>query len=247
MKRFLTFVALSIALLGAAFAARAGEAEIRRALEPKLGGVRIDGIQPAPLPGLFEVRFRTREGMQIWYTDANGVYLIEGNLYEAKSEKNLTEERIRKLTAIDFESLPLDLAVRVQRGNGKRVMAIFADPYCPACLQFEKELAQVDDLTLFVFMFPVIRPELADHSRAVWCSQDRARAWLDLAQRHRKPVANAACRNPVDQVLELGGKLNIRATPTMFLSNGERISGVLAADRLRALLDEAGPRRVATK
>lgn len=246
MKRTLFFV-LAAALFATAFTARAGEAEIRRAIEPKLGGIKIDGIQPAPLPGLYEVRFKTQEGVQIWYTDPNGAYLIEGNLYDAKSTKNLTEERIRKLSAIDFETLPLDLAVRVQRGNGKRVMAIFADPYCPACLQFEKELAQVDDITLYVFMFPVIRPELADQSRAVWCSADRARAWLDLAQRHKRPVANSTCRNPVDQILDLGRTLNVRATPTLYFANGERISGVLPADRLRAMLDEAGPRRVAAK
>lgn len=246
MKRILSAV-LAAALFATVFAARAGEAEIRRAIEPKLGGIKIDGIQPAPLPGLYEVRFRTQEGVQIWYTDPNGAYLIEGNLYDAKSTKNLTEERIRKLSAIDFETLPLDLAVRVQRGNGKRVMAIFADPYCPACLQFEKELAQIDDITLYVFMFPVIRPELADQSRAVWCSADRVRAWLDLAQKHRRPVANATCRNPVDQILDLGRTLNVRATPTMYFANGERVSGVLPADRLRAMLDEAGPRRVAAK
>lgn len=246
MKRILSAV-LAAALFVTMSTARAGEAEIRRAIEPKLGGIKIDGIQPAPLPGLYEVRFRTQEGVQIWYTDPNGNYLIEGNLYDAKSTRNLTEERIRKLSAIDFETLPLDLAVRVQRGSGRRVMAVFADPYCPACLQFERELAQVDDITLYVFMFPVIRPEHADQSRAVWCSADRAKAWLELAQRHKRPVASATCRNPVDQILDLGRTLNVRATPTIYFANGERISGVLPADRLRAMLDEAGPRRVAAK
>lgn len=243
MNRTLTTLLLGAFLLGTAMLARADEAAIRRSIEPKLGGAKIDAIQPAPVPGLFEVRFRTREGLQIWYTDPNGVFLIEGNIYDAKSERNLTEERIRKLSAIDFESLPFDLAVRIQRGNGRRALAVFADPYCPACLQFEKELAQIDDITLFVFMFPVIRPERADHSRAVWCSSDRAKAWLELAQRHKRPVANASCKNPVDEVLELGRRMNVRATPTLYLANGERISGVIPADRLRAMLDDAGPRR----
>lgn len=242
MTRRLLLVLLCLALtpLGVACA---DDAAIRRVIEPKLNGAKIDSIQPAPIAGLFEVRFRTKEGIQIWYTDATAGYLIEGNIYDAKTERNLTEERIRKASAIDFDSLPLDLAVRVQRGNGRRVAAIFADPYCPACLQFEKELAQVDDLTLYVFLFPVIRPELADHSKAVWCSADRAKAWLDLAQRRKRPVANATCKNPVEATLELGQKLNVRATPTVYFVNGERISGVLTADRLRAMLDDAGASR----
>ena len=85
------------------------------------------------------------------------------------------------VTLFSARSLPLDLAVKVQRGNGKRVLAMFSDPYCPACRQFEQALAQVDDITIYYFMYPVIRPELADHSRAVWCSPDRAKAWLELA------------------------------------------------------------------
>src|SRR5258708_7232407 len=86
---------------------------------------------------------------------------------------NLTE-RLRKLNAIRFESLPLDQAVKIQRGDGKRVLAMFSDPYCPACRQFEQTLQQLNDVTIYVFMFPVIRPEFADHSKAVWCSSDRA-------------------------------------------------------------------------
>jgi thiol:disulfide interchange protein DsbC len=217
------------------------DAKIRRVLEPKLGGARIEGIQPAPVPGLFEVRFRSAEGLQIVYTDAVGDYIISGSLYEAKTDRNLTEERVRKLSAIRFDSLPLDQAVRIQRGNGRRVLAMFSDPYCPACQQFEKTLQEIDDLTLYVFMLPVIRPELADHSRAVWCAPDRAKAWLDIALRRRQPVGNSTCANPVDRTLELGRSLNVRATPTLFFANGERYSGALPADQLKAILDDSAP------
>src|SRR5262247_3727890 len=191
--RFLLFAAL----LAMSSLARADEATIRRALEPKLG-VKIDGIQPGPLPGLFEVRFRTPDGVQVVYADATGTYVIQGKIYDLRSDRDLTEERLRKLNAIKFESLPLDLAVKVQRGNGKRVLAMFSDPYCPACRQFERSLAQVDNVTIYVFMYPVIRPQNADHSKAVWCSPDRAKAWLDLAIQHRPPAASAACDNPVE-------------------------------------------------
>lgn len=223
----------------------ANEAQIRKALESKLGGAKIEGVQPAPVAGLWEVRFRTERGMRVLYTDAAGSYVIQGNIYDVRTDRDLTEERLRKLNAVKFETLPLDLAVKVQRGNGKRVLAMFSDPYCPACRQFEQALAQIDDLTLYVFMYPVIRPENADHSRAVWCSPDRVKAWLELAAapRPKVPAAGAGCPNPVDKVLEAGRRLGVNSTPTLFLANGERLNGGLAAADLRELLDQTAAAR----
>jgi len=221
--------------------ALADEAAIRRMLEPRLG-VKIEGIEPSPVPGLYEVRFRSPNGMQVIYVDATGAYVIQGNILDLRRERDLTEERLRKLNAIKFESLPLDLAVKVQRGNGKRVLAMFSDPYCPACRQFERVLAQIDNLTVYVFMYPVIRPENADHSRRVWCSPDRAKAWLDLAAAPTPKVPNApiTCADPVDKVLQLGRTLGVNSTPTLILANGERVTGGLSAADLKELLD---PRR----
>jgi thiol:disulfide interchange protein DsbC len=228
-----------LAALLASTIALADEAAIRRALEPKLG-VKIEGIEPAPMPGLYEVRFRSPNGMQVLYVDATGTYVIQGQIYDLRTERDLTEERLRKLNAIKFESLPLDLAVKVQRGNGKRVLAMFSDPYCPACRQFERALAQIDDITVYVFMYPVIRPENADHSRMVWCAPDRAKAWLDLAAgpKPKLPQVPPNCGDPVDKVLKLGRSLGVNSTPTLILANGERLTGGLSTADLKQVLDQ---------
>ena len=219
--------------------ALADEAALRRMLEPKLG-VQIEGIQAAPVPGLYEVRYRSPRGVQLVYVDETGNYVIQGKIFDLRTERDLTDERLRKLNAIKFESLPLDLAVKVQRGNGKRVLAMFSDPYCPACRQFERALAQIDNVTVYVFMYPVIRPENAEHSRRVWCAPDRAKAWLELAAapKPKLPDAAAGCGDPVDQVLKLGRSLGVNSTPTLILANGERLSGGLAAPELKDLLDQ---------
>src|SRR4051812_30189773 len=229
---------LVLALLLFAGVAVANEAVIRKALTPKLGG-RIDGVQPSEMPGLWEVRVRTESGMQVLYTDATGSYLIQGNIHDLRNDRNLTEDRLRRLNAIKFESLPLDQAVKIQRGSGRRVLAMFSDPYCPYCQQFEQTLQKLDDVTLYVFMYPVIRPQNADHSKAVWCSPDRPKAWLDLALQGRRPTAAPSCDNPVDKILELGRTLRVQSTPTVILSNGERFSGGLRAPELREMLDKA--------
>jgi thiol:disulfide interchange protein DsbC len=230
---------LLLAALLLSSVALADEAALRRMLEPKLG-VQIEGIQAAPVPGLYEVRYRSPRGVQLLYVDATGNYVIQGNILDLRTERDLTEERLRKLNAIKFESLPLDLAVKVQRGNGKRVLAMFSDPYCPACRQFERALAQIDNVTVYVFMYPVIRPENTEHSRMVWCAPDRAKAWLELAAapKPKLPDAAAGCGDPVDKVLKLGRSLGVNSTPTLILANGERLSGGLAAADLTDLLDQ---------
>lgn len=241
-------ILLLIAGVSAAISALADEATMRSAIESRLG-VRVEGVAPAPIPGLFEVRFRSREGYRVIYSDAKGRMVVIGSIYDTENDRNLTEERVRKLSAIDFRKLPLDLAVRIKRGNGRRTLVMFSDPYCPACRQFEKTLRGVNDITIHVFMYPVIRPERADHSRSVWCSADRAKAWLDLAASDvpKVPTAAPSCSNPVDKVLALGQSLGVSATPTLFFVNGERMSGGLPADRLEAFLDEVASAQEKTK
>lgn len=240
MRKFLAV--LLVALLPAA---QADEAKIRPAIEAKLGGAKIDGVLPTPIPGIFEVRFQSRDGPQIIYTDAQGAYIFTGNLIDSKNDRNLTEERMTKLTAIEWSQLPLELAIKVQRGNGKRAVAMFTDPYCPYCRRLEQTLLQIDDIAVYVFMYPVIRPEAADHSRAAWCSKDRAKAWLELAANDRPkiPAASPNCPNPVDKTVELGRALRVNGTPTLFFPNGERSSSGMGVAELRAKLDETAKAR----
>lgn len=227
---------LLLAVLATA-ASGADDQLIRRAIEPRLNGAKIEAIQASPVPGLMEIRFRTAQGIQILYTDPKGENIIQGEIFDTRSGRNLTDERISKLSAIKFEALPFERAVKIVRGTGKRVMAMFTDPYCPYCVSFEQTLQQVDDVTVYVFMYPVIRPERIADSKGVWCAPDRAKAWLDLALRKTPPANSAACDNPVDSIVTFGKSIGVNGTPTVFFENGERASGMpLAA--LRSRLDQ---------
>jgi thiol:disulfide interchange protein DsbC len=226
-------------LLFLPLAAPANEAQIRKTLESKLGDSKIERVQPGPMPGLWEVHVRTARGMRVLYTDATASHVIDGRIIDVRTDRDLTDERQRQLNAIKFETLPLHQAVKVQRGDGRRTLVMFSDPYCPYCVKFEKTLQQINDITVYVFMYPVIRPQNADHSKAVWCSPDRAKAWLELALHHKRPAASADCDNPVEKNIELGHALGVEGTPTLVLVNGERVSAGLAAPDLAAALDKA--------
>jgi thiol:disulfide interchange protein DsbC len=225
----------------AAGTASADEAAVRRLLQGKLGDATIESVQPAPFGDLYEVVLRGANGVQILYVDSKAGVILSGKAFDAKSGRNLTEERQRKLGAIKWPSLPLDEAITVVRGSGRRKIAVFSDPNCPYCKRFEKDLARLDDSTVHIFLFPVIRPESVVQTKAVWCSPDRVKAWRDLMLQNVQPSATPDCKTPVEQLVALGHRLGANSTPTWFVETGERYSGALAFEDLRKVLDAASP------
>ena len=224
---------LAIAL--GALTAQANEALIRKTLESRLQGVKVEGVVKTPYLGLWEVRV----GDELLYTDEKVSYIFSGNVLDGRNMKNLTEERLQKLTAIKFEDLPFSQAFKVVRGNGRRQLAIFEDPNCGYCKRFEQDLAKLDDVTVHVFLYPILSQNSVDKSKAVWCSSDRAKAWSDLMLGSGTPSMSRGCDNPVDKNIELGRRMRIDGTPTTFLANGQRIVGARFNDIKLALEESA--------
>ena len=223
-------------LLVAAFAttALADEASVKRGVEARFDGIKVDSVTKTSYAGLYEIVV----GETLFYADEQVNFVFKGDIIDARSQKNLTEERQQKLTAIKFEDLPLDLAIKQVRGSGKRVVAIFSDPFCPYCKSLDRALLRQDDITIYTFLYPILRAESPDKSRAIWCSPDRAKAYYDFMLSGREPPAAPPCNAPVDKWLALGQKIGVRATPTSFTANGERILGA-RPEELVKLIGEA--------
>jgi thiol:disulfide interchange protein DsbC len=219
-----------------AAAAATTEARIGEAVE-KLVGRKVESVTKAPFLGLYEVYM----GGDIIYTDEKVNYLIVGDVYDAKSDqpRNLKEERLAKLNAIKFADLPLDQAFKVVKGNGKRQLAYFSDPNCPYCKRIEKEFASLNDVTLHVFLYPILSADSAAKSKAVWCSPDRVKAWNDLMMNGVEPKAAATCETPIEKNLALGQRYRITGTPTMIFENGTRLPGAAPAEKINQMLAEA--------
>src|SRR5690606_24487191 len=144
---------------------------IRKNLADRLPNLpKIDQISKTPMPGLFEVRVN---GTEIFYTDPQGNFLIQGALIDTRSRVDLTEQRGNKLTEIAFGDLPLKDAFTLVRGNGKRQMAVFEDPNCGYCKRFERELAKVDNVTVHLFLYPILGADSVEKSRSIWCAKDK--------------------------------------------------------------------------
>jgi len=231
-------------LATAAAGALAGEDAVRLLIESRLPpGAEIEGVRKLPYADLYEVAIRSARGPAVYYVDGAASVLFAGDLIEAKTGRNLTEERMRQLSAIKWNSLPFASAITSVRGNGRRRIAVFSDPNCPYCKRFEETLARLDDITVHIFLYPVIKPESVPLAKSVWCSKNRAKAWDDLMLRGVAPAVAPDCDTPVDKLIALGHSLGASSTPTWFLENGERHSGAMRLEDLRALLDKASPRK----
>jgi thiol:disulfide interchange protein DsbC len=225
-----TLIALLLSVLLSI--AHAGENEIRQSLQSKFPDIgKIEHIVKTPYAGLYEVVI---DG-QLMYTDELREYLFEGNVIETKSRRDLSEERRRVLFAVDFDKLPLDLAVKKVKGNGKRKMAIFTDPNCSFCKRLEKELSAVNDVTVYFFMYPIF-PGSDLIVRNVLCSKNPIKAWDDWMLSGIAP-AKATCSTQTDKVLALGQKLHVNGTPNLIFASGMQFPGLMPAAELEKNLN----------
>ncbi|MFZ5521431.1 MAG: DsbC family protein [Pseudomonadota bacterium] len=208
--------------------AQAGEAEIRRNLPARLPELdAIDEVRPAPMKGLFEVRV----GTQVFYTDADGDYLLRGDLIDTRAARNLTEERVERLSAVPFDKLPLADAIVWKSGSGKRRVAVFADPNCTYCHQLERDLQGLQDVTVYTFLVPILGADSTTKARNIWCAKDRTATWRNWMLANTPPprFMGMPCNTPLERNLALAQQFRIRATPTMIFEDGSRSSGALPA------------------
>lgn len=217
--------------------AQGQEALIRKNLQERIPQFpKIDEITKAPMPGLYEIRV---DGTEIYYTDAEGNFLIQGQLIDTRSRRNLTEERIDKLTAIDFQSLPLKDAFTIVRGNGKRKLAVFEDPNCGYCKRFERDLQKVDNITVYLFLYPILGQDSVDKSRNIWCAKDRVKAWQDAMLRDQALASTNCDISALQRNVELGRKYKINGTPTLITTDGNRVPGAISTAQIEKLLADA--------
>jgi thiol:disulfide interchange protein DsbC len=230
-----------LALLAAtslmASAAFAQEATIRKNLGERIPQLqKIDEISRTPMNGLWEVRV----GTEILYTDSEGNFLIQGSLIDARVKKNLTEERVEKLTAIEWDKLPVKDAFTIVRGTGKRKIAVFEDPNCGYCKRFERDLQKVDNVTIHMFLYPILGGDSPEKSRNIWCAADKAKAWQDWMVRDRAVPSGAACdATAIARNVEFGKKHKISGTPTLFFTDGSRVPGAIGAAQVEKFLADA--------
>jgi thiol:disulfide interchange protein DsbC len=232
--------ALALAALTLTLSASAQEAAIRKNLAERFPQqlMQINEVTKSPIAGLYEVRYNDSE---IVYTDADANYLVNGHIIDAKQRRDLTDERIEKLSAVDTKSLPYKDAFTIVRGDGSRKLVVFEDPNCGYCKRFEADLQKVNNVTIHMFLYPILGKDSVDKSKNIWCAKDKGKAWQDWMLRETPVTAAAAgCdTGALTRNVELGRKSKITGTPTLFFENGSRVPGAINTAQIEKLLTEA--------
>ena len=226
MHKILRLVALACVLAGAGLSAIAQEAEIRKNLAERLPQFpKIDEVTKTPIPGLYEVRI----GTELVYTDEKGDFLLQGEISDTRSHANLTQQRIDKLTAIDFASLPLKDAIVYKQGTGARRLVIFADPNCGYCKKFERDLNQIKDVTVYTFLYPILGGDSPEKAKNIWCAKDNTTVWRNwmvsgnVPMRQMQPCDTSA----LDRNTAMGHRYRVTGTPSLVFEDGKRVPGAL--------------------
>lgn len=225
----------AVLTLGQAFAA-SPEDTIRQTLNERIPQLtKIDEVRTTPMQGLYEVRV----GTDVFYTDAQGNYLIQGELIDTQARRNLTEDRIKALTAVKFSDLPLNDAIKVVQGKGERHIAVFADPNCGYCKRFERDMQSVDNVTMHVFLIPILSPDSVEKSRNIWCAKDQAKAWQDYMLKGEKSTSATCDTKALERNLAFAHKYKITGTPNIIFTDNTRVPGAISAKDVEKRLSSA--------
>jgi thiol:disulfide interchange protein DsbC len=229
-----TLLSLALAIVFA-HSALADEADVKKAIEAKLGG-EVASVTKTDYLGLYEIYV---DG-QIFYTDENLSAIFAGSLIDGKTMQNVTAERMQKLSAINFSELPFELAIKQVRGDGKRVFATFEDPNCGYCKRLAKEMVKLNNVTLYTFLMPILSEDSLEKSKRIWCAADQAKAWNDWMIDGKTPEGDGGCdTSAVQKAVVLGQKMKITGTPTLFFTDGTRIPGAAPLAQIEQRLDES--------
>ncbi len=227
---------IALAAVAVSGLAQAGDvASVKKAIKAKFPEADQVEVTKTSYSGFYEV---FADG-QMFYTDEDVTYFFLGNIVDAKTMKNITEERKQKLSAIKFDTLPLELAIKSVKGNGKRKLAVFSDPDCPFCKKLEKELLSVTDVTVYTFLYPIasLHPDAGRKAKAVWCASDRVKAWDDLMQKGVVPQSGNCNDDQLNEVQALGQKHKVNGTPTLVFADGRVVPGAVGAAQMEKYLN----------
>ena len=225
LNKLFSIIALAFSLTLLAGTANAqSEQQVRTELQKKIGAnAKIKSVSPSPIPGVFEVLV----GNDVFYTDANSKYLIQGEIIEIATGKNITEQKQADLNRIKWSELNPSNALKAVRGNGSRQLAIFSDPNCGYCKRLEKSLQQLDNVTIYTYLIPILSPDSAQKSKQIWCSADPQKTYIDWMINGIAPSGKSECSTPLDKNMAFAKTYGITGTPTIFFTDGSRFPGAV--------------------
>jgi thiol:disulfide interchange protein DsbC len=236
-RRLATLIALP---LGFAAAGAWAQTLTKEELASRLNGVEVKDITDSPVSGIYQVAV----GANVAYVTNDGRYIIRGDIYDANTSANVTEDTRAKARVAMLDSVaPASMIVfKPADGNVKHKITIFTDIDCGYCRQFHREIDKVTALGIEVhyLFYPRTGPNTESWAKAdqVWCAPNHNQA-LTRAKLGGDIPKSPACATPVEAHYDLGQRIGVRGTPAVFSETGELIGGYLPPAELAKVLDES--------
>jgi thiol:disulfide interchange protein DsbC len=229
-KHLLLLLTAAFATLATAATPAVDLVALKAKIEKLFPQVKVSKVLESDNSGWYEVVSSDR----IVYSNADGSRLFVGSVYDTATKQDLTARRWSDLHPVDFDSLPLNLAIKAVRGKGQRTLVVFADPLCPFCKQLEESLQSVDNTTVYTFMLPLesLHPGATVRANKIWCASDRSSAWgVWMLKREEAPSGECDLQG-LTTVKNLASQLNVNETPTLFFADGHRVPGATSKEDL---------------
>jgi thiol:disulfide interchange protein DsbC len=204
---------------------------------PKLQ-FEIVKVNPTEAPGLCQVQVKVGAQNHLLYTDSRGEFLLAGNLFEAKTGRNLTQETLQLLTRLTPEEMrQIESLTAFTLGQGKKVVYLVTDPQCPYCKQAEsllKKLLEKEEFQVRILLFPLdIHKGAREQSISILCDR---KGFEGLETGYRSDHQCAEGVNKVSSTIAFLQKKGIVSTPTFIFSDGIYLSGLISEEELRRRL-----------
>jgi len=215
------------------------DAAIRRLIAAINPDSKVKSIHDSPLPGFKTV---VADGTVLYVTN-DARYVMYGVLLDTKEQRNLTDGYLAEAHIDLLESIPAKSKLSFKPKDPKYTVTVFTDITCGYCQALHKQIQSYLDVGIQVDYVPWPREGkgsgTAAHMKDVWCSRKPQQAFTD-AIGGKLPDATSKCAasEEFDKVADIGEKLQIEGTPTVYDAHGNKLGGYATAQAMLTKLQQ---------
>lgn len=207
-----------------------------KAVQEALPHTTVSEVKESPIRGLYEVT----ADRNILYLSSDRRYLLIGEIYDLKTGKNITSDRRMEVSKLDWDKLPLDLAIRFGQSDKKK-LALFIDPDCPYCVKAYDAIKNLRGVESHVFLYPLpSHKDAKEKCELVMCAADE-KAALDKVMHGEKISGiprNPDCLAKLNQTVQAAANLRLAGTPTfVFFPTGQMIPGYIPPEHIESFFN----------
>ena len=201
-------------------------------------GLNINFYEESEIENFYVVNVANN---QILYVSNDFKYVFAGDVISLDNgaPSSLNDLYQAKLVKQVMSLLEDTRTINFTAENEKHLIKVFTDISCGYCRLLH---SQIDDylalgISIEYYGFPRdgLQTQVFEDMQSAWCSDDPKLSITKL--KAGDDVEEKTCQNPIQMHYEYGQLLGITGTPSIFLSNGQKLSGYIPASELIKIIE----------